>query len=113
MLTKPLAKILKPFARFKKSGFLFMNPSTQRPYSRPSYATVLRKAATDAGISRNVTTHTLRHTLGTIVRCETGSVIALMKALGYSSSKISEGYIQGDRQHKKLAALTMAKVLGS
>jgi integrase/recombinase XerD len=71
----------------------------------------LREAAKTAGISKRVTTHTLRHTFGSIVGASTGSAVAVMNALGHSSLAISRGYIHADREHKEIATQAMSRAL--
>jgi len=53
----------------------------------------LKDIAKKAGISKNVTTHTARHSFADIARQKTDNLYNLSKTLGHSSIKVTEAYL--------------------
>jgi integrase len=53
----------------------------------------LKYIATMTGISKNITTHTARHSFADIARQKTDNLYNLSKALGHSSLKVTESYL--------------------
>jgi len=53
----------------------------------------LKDIAEKAGIKKNVTTHTARHSFADIARKKTDNLYNLSKALGHSSVKVTEAYL--------------------
>jgi site-specific recombinase XerD len=53
----------------------------------------LKDIAEKAGIKKNVTTHTARHSFADIARKKTDNLYNLSKALGHSSLKVTEAYL--------------------
>lgn len=53
----------------------------------------LKDIAKQAGIKKNVTTHTARHSFADIARKKTDNLYNLSKALGHSSVKVTEAYL--------------------
>jgi integrase/recombinase XerD len=53
----------------------------------------LKDIATKAKISKNITTHTARHSFADIARQKTDNIYNLSKTLGHSSLKVTEAYL--------------------
>jgi integrase len=53
----------------------------------------LKQIATKARISKNITTHTARHSFADIARQKTDNIYNLSKTLGHSSLKVTEAYL--------------------
>jgi len=53
----------------------------------------LKQIATKAGIHKNISTHTARHSFADIARKKTDNLYNLSKTLGHSSLKITESYL--------------------
>ena len=53
----------------------------------------LKDVGKKAGISKNVTTHTARHSFADIARQKTDNIYNLSKTLGHSSLKVTEAYL--------------------
>jgi integrase/recombinase XerD len=53
----------------------------------------LKDIAEKAGINKNITTHTARHSFADIARKKTDNLYNLSKALGHSSLKVTEAYL--------------------
>jgi len=53
----------------------------------------LKKIAKKAGIKKNITNHTSRHSFANVARKKKADVHAIKNALGHSSIKITEGYL--------------------
>jgi integrase len=100
---KPLA-ILEKY-KGKNESYIFPFLSDRYDYSDPIFKhnqigaktalinKYLKEIATKAKISKNVTTHTARHSFADIARQKTDNIYNLSKALGHSSLKITESYL--------------------
>jgi len=100
---KPLAILNK----YKTSGESFIFPffSDRFDYSDPMYLhnqlgaktalvnKYLKEIATKAKISKNITTHTARHSFADLARQKTDNIYNLSKTLGHSSIKVTEAYL--------------------
>lgn len=76
--------------RYAKSGYLFINPKTKKPYVDISKN--IKRAAIKAGLSQRVYLHLLRHCFGTH-GIESGiNPRAMQMLLGHSSMKTTEIY---------------------
>ena len=53
----------------------------------------LKQIAKKAEISKNITTHTARHSFADIARQKTDNIYNLSKTLGHSSLKVTEAYL--------------------
>jgi integrase/recombinase XerD len=93
--------------KYKASGGSFIFPffSDRYDYSNPMYLhnqlgaktalinKYLKQIAIKAEISKNVTTHTARHSFADIARQKTDNIYNLSKTLGHSSLKVTEAYL--------------------
>jgi integrase len=100
---KPLAIL----AKYKTSGESFIFPffSDRFDYSDPMYLhnqlgaktalvnKYLKEIAKKAKISKNITTHTARHSFADLARQKTDNIYNLSKTLGHSSIKVTEAYL--------------------
>jgi len=100
---KPLA-ILENY-KGREESFIFPFFSDRYDYSNPLFLhnqigaktalinKYLKEIARKAGISKNVTTHTARHSFADIARQKTDNIYNLSKTLGHSSLKVTEAYL--------------------
>jgi integrase len=100
-------KPLEILARYKGKNEKFIFPflSDRYDYSDPMFLhnqivsktalinKYLKEIAKKAGISKNVTTHTARHSFADIARQKTDNIYNLSKTLGHSSLKVTEAYL--------------------
>jgi integrase/recombinase XerD len=103
LLEKPLAIL----DLYRESGESFIFPffSDKYDYSDPLFLhnqieaktalinKYLKQIATKAEITKNVTTHTARHSFADIARQKTDNIYNLSKTLGHSSIKVTEAYL--------------------
>jgi integrase len=102
---KDKPKAILEMYRGKSETFIFPFFSDRFEYSDPLFLhnqigsktalinKYLKKIAKKAKISKNVTTHTARHSFANIARTKTDNLYNLSKALGHSSLKITETYL--------------------
>jgi integrase len=100
---KPLAILEKYTGR--NDSFIFPFLSDRFDYSDPMFKhnqigaktalinKYLKDIATKAEISKNITTHTARHSFADIARQKTDNIYNLSKTLGHSSIKVTEAYL--------------------
>ena len=100
---KPLA-ILEKY-KGRGESFIFPFFSDRYDYSDPMFLhnqigaktalinKYLKDIAAKAKISKNVTTHTARHSFADIARQKTDNIYNLSKTLGHSSLKVTEAYL--------------------
>lgn len=100
---KPLA-ILEKY-RNRGEAFIFPFFSDRFDYSDPMFLhnqigsktalinKYLKDIAEKTGITKNVTTHTARHSFADIARQKTDNIYNLSKTLGHSSLKVTEAYL--------------------
>ncbi|MBW6501247.1 MAG: site-specific integrase [Bacteroidales bacterium] len=103
LLTKPLA-ILEKY-KGRGESFIFPFFSDRYDYSDPLFLhnqigaktalinKYLKDISVKAKISKNVTTHTARHSFADIARQKTDNLYNLSKTLGHSSLKVTEAYL--------------------
>jgi integrase len=100
---KPLA-ILEKY-KGRAESFIFPFLSDRYDYSDPMFLhsqisaktalinKYLKQIAIKAEISKNITTHTARHSFADIARQKTDNLYNLSKTLGHSSLKVTEAYL--------------------
>jgi integrase/recombinase XerD len=100
---KPLT-ILEEY-KGRSESFIFPFLSDRYDYSDPMFLhnqigaktalinKYLKDIAKKAGITKNVTTHTARHSFADIARQKTDNIYNLSKTLGHSSLKVTEAYL--------------------
>lgn len=100
---KPLA-ILKKYSD-RGESYIFPFFSDRYDYSNPMFLhkqfgaktalinKYLKEIAKKAGISKNITTHTARHSFADLARQKTDNLYDISKTLGHSSLKITKAYL--------------------
>jgi site-specific recombinase XerD len=91
-----LSKVAFQFAdsycqQYKPKHWLFEGPG-QRPYSARSVNSIIKRSAERAGIRKNISAHTLRHSFATHL-LERGTDLRYIQILlGHESSRTTERY---------------------
>ena len=85
---------LREYYRFyRPKTFLFEGMTPGQPYSARSAQAVLKKALTSAGISKEASFHTLRHSFATHLMEQGTSIRILQDLLGHRSLKTTSVYL--------------------
>lgn len=92
MLSERLLELLRKYWKeYKPNEYLFEGQMGGK-YGRRSVQEIVKRAAREAGIKKNVTTHTLRHSFATHL-LEAGTDLRyIQELLGHGSSKTTEIY---------------------
>lgn len=90
-ITKEISDLILP--RMNES-YLWPNPKTDRPFK--SVRKTISTACKQAGITKHVTAHILRHCFGTHIQQKGAASSAAQKLLGHSSLKTTEKYTHHD-----------------
>ncbi len=88
-----LNKLEEYYRRYKPAVYLFEGTVAARPYSASSIAEIVKSAAKKAGIKKNVSPHTLRHTFATHMLERGVNLKRLQLLLGHSSMKTTSVYL--------------------
>lgn len=86
-----LAKGRPRLLKGKKSNFVFLGPSG-KPLTRQSVWNIIKRYARRAGISKNVTPHTLRHTFATHILENGADLRIIQECLGHSDISTTQIY---------------------
>lgn len=93
-LREYISKIRPVFTRKnRKSRILFVTQQGE-PLSKQVVAIMVRTGAREAGLNKQVTPHTLRHTFASQMVRNGADVLAVQKMLGHESLKTTQGYIK-------------------
>ncbi|MFY0652971.1 MAG: site-specific integrase [Cyclobacteriaceae bacterium] len=77
----------------KPSTYLFESIQAGKPYSATSLGKVVKKAAKRAGIAKNVTPHTLRHTFATHMLEQGENLKTIQYLMGHTSLRATMVYL--------------------
>lgn len=92
LLSENTLKMLrKYYKKYQPKEFLFEGAKGGK-YSTTSVAKVLKRAATKAGLNKNVTPHMLRHSFATHLLEQGTDLRFIQELLGHNSSKTTEIY---------------------
>jgi integrase/recombinase XerD len=91
-------EIRPKFDRGKGRGILFLN-ARGTPLSRVGAWTIIRRAARQAGITKRVTPHTLRHTFATHLLEGGADLRAVQEMLGHADLATTQLYTHVDREY--------------
>ena len=87
-----------------EEGFIFLNVRGRR-MTRQMVFIMLRRAATDAGITRTISPHTLRHSFATHLLEGGANLRAIQQMLGHESLATTEIYLHLDSSHLRAEIL--------
>lgn len=82
----------------KHSDMLFLNKNS-KPISRISVFNIVKKSVSDAGITKNVSPHTFRHSFATHLVENGADLRAVQEMLGHESITTTEIYTHLDRNY--------------
>jgi len=99
-LTRYLAMGRSEFARSGSSEYLFLTNRGRR-MSRVGFWKVIKKYAARAGIARNITPHTLRHSFATHLLEGGADLRSIQEMLGHADIATTQVYTHVSRQHLK------------
>lgn len=92
LLSKHIAEeLLGYLSQYKPNYWLFEGPY-RKQYSRSSVNQIIKRACRDAGITKNVTAHTFRHSFATHLLEQGTDLRYIQSLLGHSSPKTTEIY---------------------
>jgi site-specific recombinase XerD len=99
-----LVLMRKYYLQYKPTNYLFEGQNTgdqldYKPYSATSVRKIIKRLASQAGIRKNVTPHTLRHCYATHLYEKGISLRSIQVLLGHSSSKTTEIYTHISNTH--------------
>ena len=86
-----LAKGRPHFLKGKRSNFIFLGPSG-KPITRQSVWNIIKRYTRKAGIAKNVTPHTLRHTFATHILENGADLRIIQECLGHSDISTTQIY---------------------
>ena len=84
--------------RGKSDGYVFLNRNGRR-LSRTAIWNIVRQASQAAGINKNVSPHTLRHTFATHLLEGGADLVAVQELLGHSDISTTQIYTHLDREY--------------
>jgi site-specific recombinase XerD len=88
-----LEKLREYFRYYRPVTYLFEGQKPGRPYSATSAQSVLKKAMKSAGITKNASFHTLRHSFATHLLEQGTNVRIIQELLGHRSLKTTTVYL--------------------
>lgn len=92
ILSKNVLQLLRSYYKiYRPENWLFESPKKDR-YSASSIQKILKKAAKNAGIRRNVHIHMLRHSFATHLLEQGTNLRIIQELLGHESIKTTEIY---------------------
>lgn len=83
----------KYFKAYRPSRYLFNGQSKESPYSETSLRNILKKAVKKAGIHKNISLHTLRHSFATHLLEHGANLFYIKELLGHKSIKTTLVYL--------------------
>ena len=84
--------IVQYMAIYKPEHWLFEGPDKE-PYSARSVNNIIKRSGTKAGICKNISAHTLRHSFATHLLERGTDLRYIQLLLGHESSKTTERYL--------------------
>jgi len=94
LLSKKNLEILRQYAnKYRPNRWLFEGANPENHITERTVERMFEKAASKAGITKNVTVHTLRHSFATHLYEDGVDVYYIQKLLGHSSVKTTTIYI--------------------
>ncbi len=93
-----LREVRPELDRGEGKGFLFLNKSG-RPMTRMAIWTLVKRAAERAGVEKQVSPHTFRHTFATHLLEGGADLAAVQELLGHADISTTQIYTHLDREH--------------
>ena len=95
---KSLEEMYKKYLKLYRPREYVLEGQFGGPYSATSINNVIKRACDVAGIKKQVSAHTLRHSFATHIISNGGSIYLLKEILGHNSTKITQIYIHLNEQ---------------
>ncbi len=100
LLSKAALEMLRIYVKdYKPTGWLFPGYKNDEPLTTRSVQKVFSRACQKAGITKNATVHTLRHSFATHLLEAGVDIRYIQELLGHSSSKTTEIYTHVSTRH--------------
>ena len=100
ILSQRLLEFLRDYWRTSRpSGWLFPNRNGPQPISPQAVRAVFRSALASVGITKNVTTHVLRHSFATHLLETGGDITVVQTLLGHASLRATQVYTHISAEH--------------
>ena len=99
-------------AMYKPTGWLFEGPSGG-PYSARSVNNIIKRSAKKAGIRKNVSAHTLRHSFATHLLEHGTDLRYIQSLLGHESSRTTEIYAHVTKKGFEQLISPLDRIFGS
>jgi site-specific recombinase XerD len=100
ILSEHLLELLREYwRRYRPQGWLFPSPDETRPIGPTSIERVVKRKAKEAGISKRVTCHTLRHSFATHLLERGVSIRVIQRLLGHRCLSTTAKYLHIARNY--------------
>jgi site-specific recombinase XerD len=104
MLSKKLVPVLNDYCgKYKPSYWLFPGQKPDRPLDRRSAQRVFKKSKEAAGINKNVTAHSLRHSFATHLLEDGANIRVVQRLLGHRSLNSTAVYTHVAKDYLSVA----------
>ena len=90
---KVLGILREYYKRYRPKDYLFEGYGVEKGYSAPSLVNIIKKNAKKAGITKNISVHTLRHCFATHMLEKGANLKVIQQLMGHTSLKTTSIYL--------------------
>ena len=90
---KVLGILREYYKRYRPKNYLFEGYGAQENYSASSLAIIIKKSAKEAGITKDISVHTLRHCFATHMLEKGANLKVIQQLMGHTSLKTTSIYL--------------------